>query len=53
MGARVDGAEHLVCTPHAIKSQVLANFIAEWTEIQTPPTPIEHETWTMYSTARS
>jgi ribonuclease HI len=32
----------------AITSQVLANFVAEWTEIQTPPASIEHETWTMY-----
>jgi hypothetical protein len=32
----------------AIKSQVLANFMAEWTEMQTPPALIEHETWTMY-----
>jgi hypothetical protein len=32
----------------AIKSQALADFVAEWTEIQTPPAPIEHETWTMY-----
>jgi hypothetical protein len=32
----------------AIKSQVLANFVAEWTEIQTPPMSIEHETWIMY-----
>jgi hypothetical protein len=32
----------------AIKSQGLADFVAEWTEIQTPPAPIEHETWTMY-----
>jgi hypothetical protein len=31
-----------------IKSQVLADFVAEWTEIQTPPTSIEHKTWTMY-----
>jgi hypothetical protein len=31
----------------AIKSQVLADFVAEWTEIQTPPASIEHETWTM------
>jgi hypothetical protein len=28
----------------AIKSQVLADFVAEWTEIQTPPASIEHET---------
>jgi hypothetical protein len=32
----------------AIKSQVLANFVAEWTEIQTPPVLIKHETWIMY-----
>jgi hypothetical protein len=31
-----------------IKSQVLADFMAEWTEIQTPPASIDHETWTMY-----
>ena len=22
--------------------------MAEWTEVQTPPAPIEHKTWTMY-----
>jgi hypothetical protein len=32
----------------AIMSQVLADFVTEWTEIQTPPASIEHETWTMY-----
>jgi hypothetical protein len=32
----------------AIKSQVLADFMAEWTEMQTPPVKIEHETWIMY-----
>jgi ribonuclease HI len=32
----------------AIKSQVLANFIVEWTEIQMPPTAIDQEHWTMY-----
>jgi ribonuclease HI len=31
-----------------IKSQVLADFVAEWTEMQTPPAKIEHETWIMY-----
>jgi hypothetical protein len=40
------------CPRHAprstIKSQVLADFVAEWTEIQTPPASIEHETWIMY-----
>ena len=33
---------------NAIKSQVLADFVAEWTKIQSPPAPIEHETWVMY-----
>ena len=27
----------------AIKSQVLANFIAEWTEVQTPPAIVDQE----------
>jgi hypothetical protein len=30
-----------------MKSQVLADFVAEWTEIQTPPAKIKHETWIM------
>jgi hypothetical protein len=32
----------------AIKSQVLTDFVAEWTEIQNPPASIENETWIMY-----
>jgi hypothetical protein len=32
----------------AIKSQELADFVAEWTEMQTPPAKIGHETWIMY-----
>jgi hypothetical protein len=27
----------------AIKSQVLANFVAEWTEVQLPPTTVDQE----------
>ena len=27
----------------AIKSQVLADFIVEWTEVQTPPTIVDQE----------
>ena len=27
---------------------MLANFIVEWTEVQTPPTVVDHEYWTMY-----
>jgi hypothetical protein len=32
----------------AIKSQALANFIAEWTEVQTLTPDITHEYWTLY-----
>ena len=32
----------------AIKSQVLADFVAEWTEIQMPPAVVDQEYWTMY-----
>jgi ribonuclease HI len=32
----------------AIKSQALANFIAEWTEVQAPTPEISHEYWTLY-----
>ena len=31
-----------------IKSQVLADFIMEWTEVQMPPTMVDQEYWTMY-----
>ena len=32
----------------AIMSQVLADFVVEWTEIQMPPTSVNQECWTMY-----
>jgi hypothetical protein len=32
----------------AIKSQVLANFIAKWTKIKLPPAVIDRKCWTMY-----
>jgi hypothetical protein len=32
----------------AIKSQVLANFVAELTEVQMPPAAIDQEYWMMY-----
>jgi hypothetical protein len=32
----------------AIKSQVLADFLVEWTYTQLPPTQIQAELWTMY-----
>ena len=31
-----------------IKSQVLAHFILEWTEVQMPPAVVDQEYWTMY-----
>ena len=36
-------------TPHtAIKSQALADFVAEWMEVQLPALDVSHEYWTMY-----
>jgi hypothetical protein len=32
----------------AIKSQVLADFLAEWTDTQLPPIQLQAELWTMY-----
>jgi hypothetical protein len=32
----------------AIKSQILADFIAEWTDKQLPPPQIQAECWTLY-----
>jgi hypothetical protein len=32
----------------AIKSQILADFVAEWTDIQLPPPQIQAECWIMY-----
>ena len=32
----------------AIKSQVLADFIVEWTEVQMPPAVVNEEYWMMY-----
>jgi len=32
----------------AIKSQVLANFIIEWTEVQMPPAVVDQEYWMMH-----
>ena len=36
----------------AIKSQVLGDFVAEWTEVQMPPAVIDQEYWTMSSMDR-
>jgi ribonuclease HI len=32
----------------AIKSQILADFVAEWTDTQLPPPQIQSECWTLY-----
>jgi hypothetical protein len=32
----------------AIKSQILAEFVAEWTDTQLPPLQIQAECWTLY-----
>ena len=37
------------CAPRtAIKSQVLVDFIVEWTEVQMPPAVVDQEYRTMY-----
>jgi hypothetical protein len=41
--------QNISYAPHsAIKSQVLVEFVVEWTEIQNPPASVEHEMWIMY-----
>src|SRR6185295_5738268 len=41
--------ETLTYTPRkAIKSQILADFMAEWTDTQLPPPQIQAECWAMY-----
>jgi hypothetical protein len=36
------------CPRKAIKSQILADFVSEWTEIQMPPPKERPEHWIMY-----
>jgi ribonuclease HI len=41
--------ETLAYAPHkAIKSQILADFVAEWTDTQLSPLQIQGECWTLY-----
>jgi ribonuclease HI len=41
--------ETLAYAPHmAIKSQILADFVAEWMDTQLPPPQIQAECWTLY-----
>ena len=48
MGSRAHGYD-VKFVPRTIKkSQALADFIAEWTEVQAPTPEISHEYWTLY-----
>jgi hypothetical protein len=41
--------ETLAYTPHkAVKSQILTDFVAEWTDTKLPPPQIQAECWTLY-----
>jgi hypothetical protein len=42
------GEALLFAPKKAIKSQALADFLAEWTDTQLPMAPIQAELWTMY-----
>ena len=44
----VDGRDTHLRPRKVIKSQILADFVAEWTDIQLPPSQIQGECWTMY-----
>ena len=48
MGTRADGQGISYAPRTAIKSQVLADFIVEWTEVQMPPAIVDQEYWKMY-----
>ena len=48
MGRRAYGGSHDFAPQKVIKSQVLADFVAEWTDTQLPPAQIQAECWTMY-----
>jgi ribonuclease HI len=49
MGSGTHGGNTFIRPPRkAIKSQVLADFLAEWTDTQLPTAPIQAELWTMY-----
>jgi hypothetical protein len=42
------GETHAYAPRKAIKSQILADFVAEWTDTQLPPPQIQAECWTLY-----
>jgi hypothetical protein len=48
VGSRTHGQTISFAPQKAIKSQVLADFVAEWVDTQLPTAPIQPELWTMY-----
>jgi ribonuclease HI len=48
MGGGNHGRDNLVAPRKAIKSQVLADFVAEWVDTQLPAAPIQPGLWTMF-----
>jgi ribonuclease HI/transposase InsO family protein len=48
VGGGDHGRDNLVRSRKAIKSQVLADFMAEWVDTQLPTASIQPELWTMY-----
>ena len=42
------GVTHTYAPRKAIKSQILADFMAEWIDTQLPPPQIQGECWTVY-----
>jgi hypothetical protein len=52
MGSGTHGRNTFIRPRKAIKSQVLADFLAKWTDTQLPTAPIQAELWTMYFDGR-
>jgi ribonuclease HI len=48
VGGGDHGRDDLIRPRKAIKSQVLADFVAEWVDTQLPTAPIQPELWTMF-----
>jgi ribonuclease HI len=42
------GETHAYAPHKAIKSQILADFVAEWTDMQLPPPQVQAKCWTLY-----
>jgi ribonuclease HI len=47
MGSGTHGRNNFICPSEGHKSQVLADFLAEWVDTQLPTTPIQPKLWTM------